>query len=204
MKELRDEALAAFSTLTGLPLLAGIEQHGREPETARYVLRFADGRTVRIGRVDILFSRAKLNQVLAVAIQRTAEPCKPAEWADAVAAIVRHVVDVIERPGERFEDSVTDWLQSYVAHAGTDIESAAPMEAPFIADGHMHVHAGNFALFIRREYVERVDLSDLRRALVDLGYERSTVYYTHAKKRNSKSYYRYTANGNSPTNEPPK
>lgn len=194
MSDLRRQMLDQFAVRTGLPAIQRVVQHGTEPGTARYTFEFADGREVRVGGIDILWSRASLSKVLAVTIQTVVAPLKPADWMEAVGGLVQHAVDVEERPGETFQDAVEEWLAVYLNRATSDKDGAASMRAPFVSDNEAHLHAETFAKHIRREYSEQIRLPELRQALVDLGFERTTVHYqTRAgttTKRSTASYYR--------------
>lgn len=190
-------ALGAFADLLHLPPLAGLAQRGRDPETARYTLALQDGRTVRIGTIKILWSQAELARVLAVTLGIVPPSIKADDWRNAIAALIRHVVDVEETPGETFEDAVREWAIAYGHQATTDRDGAARRGDPFHDDGDIHLTAGGLARYIRREYSEQVRLADLRQALVDVGFERITIRYDRnpkgtgdERKRSSTSYYR--------------
>lgn len=194
MTELRRQMLDQFAAKTGLPALDRVVQHGTEPTTARYTFEFRDGREVRVGGIDILWSRTNLSKVLAVTIQTVVAPLKPADWTEAVGGLVQHAVDVEERPGETFQDAVEEWLAVYLGRASNDKDGAASMRVPFIHENEAHLHAETFAKHIRREYSETIKLPELRQALVDLGFERTTVHYATktgtTTKRSTASYYR--------------
>jgi hypothetical protein len=190
-EDLRAATLAAFATLLGLPPLARLGQRGRDPETARYTLTLADGRDVRIGTIRVLWSQTELARVLAVTVGCVPPVIDRDGWRNAIAALVANAVEVDEAPGERFEDTVREWLLVYAEHAGGDREGAAPRGLPFCDGGLLHVAASGLARFVRREFSEQVKLTELRQALADLGAERCNISYTKRDgNRSSTSYYR--------------
>lgn len=191
MSDRRAATLEAFATLLGLPPLARLAQRGRDPESARYTLELADGRSVRIGTIRVLWSQTELARVLAVTLGCVPPVLDRESWRNAIGALIAHAVDVDEAPGERFEDAVREWLLVYAEHATGDREGAAPRGLPFCDDaGVLHVAANALARYIRREFSEQVKLTELRQALADLGFERCNVSYAKRGGRSSTSYYR--------------
>lgn len=191
--EQRATVLRAFSTVTKLPALERVIQRGRDPDTARFTLQFADGTEVRVGTIKILWSRAELSKALAVAIQRVVAPMKPADWNDAIASIFKHAVDVEETPDETFEETVHDWLVTYARRASTDANGAAAQREPFRRDGQLLISASSFAKYVRRDSDEKIQLHEIRQALADLGFTTTHVNYTirngAGTVRSSASYY---------------
>jgi hypothetical protein len=192
--ETRHQALEAFGQLTGVTGISRLVQRGRDPQTARFTLELDDGREVRIGTIDNLWSQTQLAKVVAVTMSSVLMPCEAKDWRIAIGALIVHATDVEETPGETLEDAVADWLERYAGNATTDSDGAAATGAPFIEDGHLHVNASDLAKYIRREYTEQIKLHDIRQALADLGYERRAVNYVRGTgnnaKRSSTSYYR--------------
>jgi hypothetical protein len=193
----RQQALEAFNDIIGVEAnnrIASIVQRGRDPQSARFTFTLTDGRVIRIGTIDILWSQPQLGKVVAVTMSASLIPVEPKDWRIAIAMLVRHVIEVEETPGETLEDTVADWLQRYAGHASTDRDGAATTGAPFIHDGYLHINASDFAKYIRREYTEQIKLGDLRQALADLHYERCAINYVRGTgnnaKRSSTSYYR--------------
>jgi len=189
--DLRTKVLRAFAVLLGLPELKGLTQRGRDPETARFTLTLADGRSVRIGTIKVLRSQTELAGVLAVAVDCCPPAIERKDWHDAIAALLTHAKDVDETPGETFEAAVAEWTLRYADRATTDKDGAAPRGEP-IRDGQtLYVTANGLARYIRREYSEQIKLHALRQAIVDLGGERCNVSYTKpGGSRSSTSYYR--------------
>lgn len=189
--ELRAEALARFSRTTGAPEIKRIRQRGRDPETARFTLELADGPEVRVGTIKTLWSQVELAKALAVACGVVIQRLKPSDWQDVLAALIALAVDVEETPGERFEDTVLEWLGSYLAGAALEVDKngAAAQGLPYREDGQVYVSANGLAKYVRREYAEQVKLPELRTALSDLGFERRTVMYQKSGRRSSTSYY---------------
>lgn len=198
MTDDRARALDAFNDIIGAEganRIAAIDQRGRDPQTARYTFTLVDGRVIRIGTIDTLWSQPQLGKAVAVTMSASLIPVDPKDWRVAIAMLVRHVIDVEETPGESLEDAVADWLERYAGHASsTDRDGAAATGSPFIDEGHLHINASDFARYIRREYTEQIKLTELRQALADLGYERHAINYVrgtgHNAKRSSTSYYR--------------
>jgi len=194
MSEARAIALDAFATLLGLPQLAGLTQRGRDAETARFTLRFADGRQVRVGTIRTLRSQTELAGVLAVAVDCYPPPLERRDWHNAIGALLMHAKDVDEAPGETLEAAVAEWTLAYADRATCDRDGAALRGEPFRdapAGRHLYVTASGLARYIRREYSEQIKLQQLRQALVDLGGERTNVHYTKSGgARSTTSYYR--------------
>jgi hypothetical protein len=190
---LRADTLEAFAELTKIEDINRVVQRGRDPQTARYTFEFTDGREIRIGTINTLWSQTELGKVFAVTIGQVILPCKPNDWRTAIAALIAHATDVIETPDETYEATVLDWLKRYAAHATTDRDGAATNGAPYIDDARLHVSASDLARYVRREYSEQVKLHELRQALADLGFERVTIHYvrgtTDNPVRSSTSYY---------------
>lgn len=187
----RAESLARFSRITRLPEVARITQRGRDPETARYTFELADGGYVRAGTIKVLWSQAELGQVFAAACGIVIQPIKAADWRLVLAGLIEHCTDVEEIEGERFEDSVREWLDAYLGavSVGHDRDGACAQGLPFEEDSQLHVSASHLAKYIRREFSENVNVGPLRTALTDLGYTRQTIMYRRAKKPASISYY---------------
>lgn len=192
-QERRVVAARLFSELLGIPLIERLIQRGRDPEVARYTLLFADGATVRIGTIKVLWSQSELAKVLAVTIGCVPTPVGRNDWLKAISGLIRCCTDVEETPDETFEATALEWVRAYSARASSDREGAAPNGEPFHDDGKLHITAGNLARYVRREYNEPVKLHDLRQALRDNGFEQVTVHWERnvgrGKKRSSTSYY---------------
>lgn len=183
-------ALDLLSTRAEIGKIERIVQRGREPETARYTIEMADGRTVRVGTIRVLSSQAEMGKVLAVTIGCMPPPIEAKDWRLLVTAIVNHALEVDEAPGETFADTVRDWLADYAKDAGTDANGCCATRRPFVDDGWLHIHVADLARSIRRQYSASVKEGELRVALADLGFERVTMNYTRGQKRSTTSYYR--------------
>jgi hypothetical protein len=189
--DLRQQVLRDFSLAGGLPQLQRVVQHGEDPATVRYTFHFDQGREVRVPSAAVLFSQAQLNQLFAVVLRRTMITCKPGEWRERISVLVEHAVEVEERPGERFVDTVAEWVHTYADRATSDRDGAAALRAPFHEDDVLYLAATELAKYVRREYSEQVKLAELREALADLGFDRVTVNYSPKKgPRSTVSYYR--------------
>lgn len=199
----RSDVLGRLSRMLGMPDIAAIRQRGRDPQTAKFTIDLADGRSVRVGTINTLWSQAELGKVLSVAIGKVPARQKPGDWQDVLAGVFATVLEVEEVEGEAFEDAVAEWLGEYLeSHAvSSDRSGACARSRPFREDGRVYVHAQDLRKYVIREFNEQVPLADLRQALVDLGYERETVWYQRANKRASKSYY--VADDDAPAPEPP-
>lgn len=183
-------ALDLFAQLAELPRVERFVQRGREPESARYTMEMADGRSVRVGTIKVLWSQAEMGKVLAVTIGCVPPPIEAKDWRKVISAIINHAVDVDEAPGETFADTVRDWLGDYTQHANsTDINACAAAGKPYVDDDWLHINATRFAVFIRQRYNTAVKDRELREALTDLGFERRTVHYTRSGKRSTTSFY---------------
>ncbi len=187
--DLRRKALDDFATLAGLPRIAQLLQGGRDTDSAQYTIVFEDGRHVRIGTIKVLWSQAEMSKVLSVALSKPLPPIKAATWDTLRSRLIEHGVEVDERQGETFADTVRDWLGSYCESAGTDRDGAARARKPFIENDDVHVHAVGLARDIRRQYSASVKEKDLLGALNDLGFERRTIMYNRGSQRTSASYY---------------
>jgi hypothetical protein len=188
----REEVLARFSRATGIPSLTRVTQRGRDLDTARYTLHLDDGRQIRIGTLDRLWSRTEMAKLMLATCGIIVTRCKAADWQDAISVLIARGVDVEEITGEAFEDSVREWLDSYLAThpPSQDRAGAATQQLPFTEGDQVHVAASHLAKYIRREYSENVQLRPLREALSDLGLQRQTIYYEkRSGKRTSASYY---------------
>lgn len=189
--QLRTEILRDFSLACGLPALERVVQHGEDPTTVRYTFHFEGGREVRVPSAAVLFSQAQLNQLFAVVLRRTMIGCKPVEWRERVNMLVENGLEVQERPGERFIDTVAEWALAYADRASTDRDGAAALRAPFREDDMLYLVATELAKYVRREFSEQVKLPELRTALADLGFERLAVKVKKSPgHRTTVSYYR--------------
>jgi hypothetical protein len=190
----RHAAAAAFSVLLDIPNITRLVQRGRDPELARYTLELADGRTIKIGTIKILWSQAELSKVLAVTVGCVPLSVDAKEWRGAIRALIIHCTDVEETPNETFEATVMDWVRAYSQRASSDRDGAAPTGLPFTDSGDLYITANGLAKYVRREYSEQVKLHDLRQALRDNQFEQDTVHYSRkvgrGTKRSSTSYYR--------------
>lgn len=190
---LRRQVLSDFALAGSLPAIESVIQHGEDPATVRYTFHFSGGREVRVPSAAVLFSQAQLNQLFAVVLRRTMTPCKASEWRERVGVLIEHGVEVVEQPGEKFTDTVAEWISTYADRASTDPAGAAALRAPFHENGALHVAATELAKYVRREYSEQVKLPELREALCDLGYERVAIHYRpKSGTRSTVSYYRLT------------
>lgn len=193
--DLRAAVLRDFSVAGQLPELQRVVQHGEDPATVRYTFHFItdDGqaREVRVPNAATLLSRARFDELLLVVLRRATLPCKPAEWRDRIAVLIEHATDVEERPGERFCDTVAEWIGSYADRASTDRDGAAALRAPFREGEMIYLVAAELTKYVRREYSEQVKRPEILEALADLGFERLAV---NVKKgsghRTTVSYYR--------------
>lgn len=195
MTDLRDQAIEAFAQFTLLPDLARLKQRGRDPQTARFDLELADGRTIPIGNADQLFSRTRVSRTLAVTIGHTIPRCKPSDWEDAIGALIAHATDVTEDQDDQLAQRVADWLDQYARGALTDQAAAAPLRSPFTdPDGNLYVSADDFSRWLKRHYSEQLSSHDLRGALTDLGFATTKIQYTtegrgRSRKRSCARYY---------------
>lgn len=191
----RAEALKHFRGMVALNDAARLLQRGRDPQTARFTIERQDGSLIHVGTIDKLMSRAQFNRVLAVSVGRFAPPCKPADWQDAIGAMIMFGTDVEETPGEALSERALDWLEQYLSGAATsDQDGAAARREPFRRDGEVWIHADHFARWLRREYSEQVAVSDIRLALGDLGFRAARVDYTvegrgAGRKRTTARYF---------------
>lgn len=188
----RIEALARFARLTGLPDIGRIVQRGRDHDTARYTVELVDGRQIRLGTIKAMWSQAEFSKVTFVALGIVPDRVKPAEWQAVLGGLAQSGgIDIEEVQGERFEDTVEEWLGRYLdtAALATDQDGAAAQGLPFREGDDIYVSAGHLARFVRREFAEQVKLPELRTALTDLGYSRQTVMYKRGRRRSSTSYY---------------
>lgn len=190
-QDLREEALARFSRLTGAPDIARITQRGRDPQTARFTFHLKDGRQIHIGTIKNLWSQVELAKVLTVACGVVLARLKPADWQDLLAVLISACVEVQEIEGEQFEDTVREWLTDYTDTRALDADKngAAAQGLPYRDNGHIHISASHFAKYVRREHSEQIALPELRQALGDIGFDRQTIWYQRAKKRAARSYY---------------
>lgn len=184
----REEALKQFIDITGLHGLIGARQRGRDPQTARYTLMFADGSIVNLKNVNVLWSQTEFGKVLFVALSRGLPVIKRNDWHSAVTSLLA-IIDVDEIDGEAFEDDVAEWLDSYRNLATSDEAGAAPHGMPYTQNGRLHISASHFAKYISREYSQHLDMGELRRALSDLGFQRDKKSYGPKRNRSSRSYY---------------
>jgi hypothetical protein len=188
-------ATGEFARMLDLDPITRLTQRGRDPQTAVYALEFSDGQVVRIGTIKVLWSQTEVHKVLAVALGKVPYSVEQRVWRKGIRAMVNFGCDIIETPGESFEDTVRDWVATYAQGASTDRNGAAGAGMPFIEEGKLHVQAQNFAKYVRRELLEQVKLSELYQALRDIGFERCNVNYVREGRkmslhRTTASYYR--------------
>lgn len=184
----RRKALDIFAGICGLPKIDRLVQRGEEAETAEFSMILADGRRVRIGTIDTLWSHAQLCKVLIVATQRSIPPMKPTEWAKIRDKLIEGV-EVDKTGGERHADIVLEWLQAYAEQASNDPEGAMVRREPFVLDGHLYVAVTGFATAARRRSGASVKEAEIRRALIELGFERQSMNCGRGAKRTQVSYY---------------
>lgn len=193
--EARAETLEHFCTVTGLEPIARFTQRGLDRSVARFAVEFADGETVILGSIDVLWSQAEMTKTMLVAKGTALARVKPIDWQRLIAAIFADCIDVDAAYGESFADNVADWITRYAQTATSaidgDRDAAASRGLPFIEQNRLHVYAADLAKYIRREYSEQVKMNDLRLALSDLHYERVNVHYTARAtgRRSTVSYY---------------
>lgn len=194
----RAKILERFADDTGLRLNR-ITQRGRDPEDATFTLQFANGQTVRIGGINVLWSQAKLGQVLAVTAGLVPAVVATRDWRTTITNLVAYVIEVDEHPDETFQATVADWLQQYATTATHDHETAPALREPFIKHHgdapHLHIHAQTFLDHIRRAHGEKPRLAEIRTALTDLRFEPIKITYNARgngkdRQRSSTSYYR--------------
>lgn len=190
----RTETLHDFADLTGLDEIRGLIQRGREDGTATFHFHFTDGRTVRVGGADTLYSQTKLNRVFAVSLGTPLRPMKPADFRGGVDALIRFATDVHETPDEGLAAQVRNWLDLYIDDAAsTDRDGAAAQREPFTDNKTLYVSADHLARWIRRQYSEQVKTSDVRQALAEIGFAVTKVSYDRGprnnRRRTSASYY---------------
>lgn len=192
MSEHRDNVLHAFRTLTGLPVHT-LTRAGTDRATMVYTFTLDTGEQLRVDD-KTLWSPTEFLRAATIGYGRHVQTAKPATWQVAVQALLIHATDVTDTPGETFADAVLEWVRAYTDRATTDRDGAASSGAPFIEDGCIHVKADKLAIYIRREQVEQVKLTELYQALRDNDFERKTVRYVRSKGKNgvssSASYYR--------------
>lgn len=183
MNDDRKQTLEAFGADTGIHDVARVIQRGRTPEDATFILEFYDGSTVRIGPVDILWSQAKLAQVLLVTRGLVPAAVKPNDWRNTMAALIAFATDVEDQPDTTLEATVLDWLQQYAATATRDPDLAAGLRDPYIDRDPDHdtellyIHPGSFLKHIKREHQDNITLGRLREALAQIGFDAHKVNY---------------------------
>lgn len=182
-------ARAMFADALKLPPIERIIQRGHDTASAVYLIHFDGGRLARL-RPDDLYSQAGLAKALMVQLGVMPEPVKPAEYRTALAGLLlAGAIEQVRMDDEGLTGSLDGWMHTYLDHAGSDRDTACAAGEPFTEDGRVHVRAEHLAGWIRREFREQVKLSELRGALLDLGYERRSINYRRKKVRSTISYY---------------
>lgn len=188
----RGMALTAFRKVTGLPV-ASVKQVGRDPETAKYTVTLDGGADVRVGSIDNLWSNAEFTKRCLVAAGRGVRACKPADWRNVIEVLVMHATEVIDTPGESFEDGVLEWIREYASSATVDAAGAKPAGLPFTGAGTLYVKASELRTYIVRKHNEQIVRKELLAALRQLGFKQVTLNYTRksgrGEIRSTVSYY---------------
>lgn len=192
----REAVLASFAEALEIGPIESITRRGRDPLTAPYTMRMADGKQtdVRIGTIKVLRSQPALGDVLAVKLDRMPPALEGPFWHKLVSSVVNCATIVEEVEGETYADQVLEWLQRYIEKARGTRDDACTTERPFIENNaqglpDLHVHVLNFRAWVKEFYGSDEKAPDLRNALRDLGFERRTINYTKSGASNTRSYY---------------
>lgn len=188
-----------------------VVQRGRDPETAEFLLELDDGRLVKLGTFDGLWSQARFAKALAVATGYVPETLKPGDWRKHLAALLAHATDIedVEDVAGEAEDVISLYLRhkgEHVPDDGTDVSpevraNAADQLAAFRFEGDLHIHPQDLANFVRRVLGEQgFKLSQARTILRDAGYTPVRVTFDRAGDRSQRTTARYYA-GKEPGSE---
>lgn len=203
--DLRREAIDGFVAATGAPPFERLVQRGRERDSATYVMELTDGRHIKLGGIDRLWSQAELSKTLAVVTNKVLKRLKTGDWQDMMALLIGAATDVDERPEETRAAQIREWIDMYLpATPNVDRDQAATKRLPFLEDDRLHIHPQELAQFIRRELGEIVSLADVRGMLVDAGYEPLKIGFNRngeRARRTTAIYYTVSAQGGAEAGE---
>lgn len=192
----RRDALDNLSAALEIGRIEKITQRGRDVATAPFTLHMADAdqTEVRVGPIKSLRSQPALGDVLSVRLKRMPPPIDKTLWHDLIAGIINDAVEVLDVGDESYSALVREWLTRYVERATHDKDSACAHEAPFIAEDHqglpdVYVHIDGFITDLDRHHSIKATHTEIRGALLDLGFSRRTINYTKGGKSSTRSYW---------------
>lgn len=188
--------LAIFAQELEIGPIERVTQRGRDPLTAPYTIHMADAAQteVRVGTIKVLRSQPALGDVLAVKLGRMPPTIAKDLWHDLVSSVINDAVEVQEVDGESYADQVREWLLRASEKATTDRNGACSSELPFVqpdAQGArcFYVHVDGFVRDLDRSHSIKTTATEIRNALLDLGFERRTINYTRGNASSTRSYW---------------
>jgi hypothetical protein len=189
----RTQALNDFVTATGSADFTRLIQRGRERD-ATYHMELTDGRTIKLGTIDTIWSQAELARTLAVTTGRVIRTIKPPKWRDLIAVLIMAATDIDDDPADNQLETTREWLRLYLARA-TPItrDQAATNRLPFTETDALHIHPEHFARFIRTEIGENIRLKDIRSQLHDAGYRARKITFNRDGNRDQRTSAIYFA-----------
>lgn len=187
----RERAVRGFAIATGCPPIRRLLQRGLERDDAVLFLELDDGRTVKLGSIDRLWSQTEFHKTVSVAVIAPLALVKADSWRTLVAALLAHGRDVEEHGGSDRE-TVEEWLRLYLSRSSVATrDQAAGGREPFVEDGDQHISADHFARFVRMQVGEQVKRRDLQHMLEAAGFTSTQVAYYRDEKRTQRAVARY-------------
>jgi len=157
--------------------VVGWLQFGREPRTASYGLKLADGRVVPIDSVNDVLNWRAMRAAIYVSTGHVLRKFTDPQWV-AVCRILAAIAEVTEDVEHSELGAFREWLDRYLASQALN---EAPLQdnerddriiqgLPFLADDEVWINVGHLRAYVRNVVGETTRDRDLARCLRMLGF----------------------------------
>ena len=151
----RQEMLAEVSRAFGIPV-AGWLQFGREPATASYAMRLADGRVVPIGSAGDVLSGASVRTAIYVSTGNVLRRFTAPQW-QAVCRVLSAAVELREDVEHSEMETFLERADRYLASQAINDEpltderrnDLVAMGHPFVDADEVWINVGHFRSFLK-------------------------------------------------------
>lgn len=150
------ELLAYLSDSLGLDVLRWTQTTRHE---AFYELHIggSDARVVVVGNVANVTSQKRFADAVYSHTGKLIGPFRPAAWAQILRALGQ-VVEVVESASR--EGSAEEWIDRYADTASLGYDATILRRCnPFVDDGSLHVHAGDFRAWLDTHQAQKLPLA---------------------------------------------
>jgi hypothetical protein len=174
----REDSLAYVRDRLGLPITA-FRMIGTG-ESARCELLMEDGRMVTVGKMESLYSQAKLHCAIASHGMVPPPRLKTNQWHQVIQRLMM-AVEHVEIEEQGVVEETGRWMRAYlqarasgnrqgIARGDKALEQTQYSGIPAIQDGRLYLQADRFLTYIRRECDSRVEIGDLHARLRAMGF----------------------------------